>query len=140
MPKDESRGGRLLIHHSAFIIPRFLRRPMSARPRTLTVLCLASAAWAFSFGLGAPLSALWLRDAGCGAGVVGLNTAVYYLGVAAAALGAPWLMKKTGRWCIVAGVLVDAATTALFPWAPGLAGWFLLRLLGGFGAAACLIP
>lgn len=65
----------------------------SCRPRrTLAVLCLASAAWAFSFGLGAPLAALWMHDAGWGGRVVGLNTCVYYLGAAVGALAAPRFM------------------------------------------------
>jgi MFS family permease len=105
----------------------------------LTVLCLASAGWAFSFGVGAPLAALWLRDAGCSAKVIGANTSVYYLGVAVAALFVPWLMTRAGRGCVVAGMVVDAAVTALFPWV-GPAGWFLLRLLGGAATAMSLIP
>jgi MFS family permease len=108
--------------------------------RTLAVLCAASTGWAFSFGLGAPLAALWLRDAGCSAGVVGLNTASYYLGVALAAAVTPRLMRRFGRGCITAGILLDAFATALFPWAGGAAGWFLLRLLGGAAGAVCLIP
>ena len=112
------------------------RRPR----RTLIVLCLASAAWAFSFGLGAPLAALWMHDAGWGGRVVGLNTCVYYLGAAVGALAAPRLMRRVGKWCVTGGILVDALTTALFPWAPGLAGWFLLRLLSGVAGGLCLIP
>jgi MFS family permease len=108
--------------------------------RTLAVLCAASAGWAFSFGLGAPLASLWLRDAGGGAGVIGLNHAAYYLGVALAAAAVPALMRRFGRGCIVAGIAIDAAVTALFPWGGGWAGWFLLRLLGGAAAAVCLIP
>jgi MFS family permease len=107
--------------------------------RTLTVLCLASAGWAFSFGVGAPLAALWLRDAGCRAKVIGANTSVYYLGVAVASLFVPRLMARAGRGCVVAGMVVDAAVTALFPWV-GPAGWFLLRLLGGAATAMSLIP
>ena len=109
-------------------------------PRTLAAVCLAGLGWAFSFGVGAPLAALWMRDAGCSAKIVGLNTSVYFLGAAAAALWAPMLMKKAGRWCITLGILVDALSTALFPLAPGLIIWFLLRLLGGVASAVCLIP
>ena len=117
-----------------------MTEPPRHSPRTLMLLCVAGAGWAFCFGLGAPLAALWMHDAGCSARVVGLNTCVYYLGAAVAALWAPRLMRKAGRWCITGGILVDALTTALFPLAPGLAGWFLLRLLGGAASAACLIP
>ncbi|HEY7156072.1 MAG TPA: hypothetical protein VH575_19060, partial [Gemmataceae bacterium] len=65
---------------------------MTSSRRTLLMLCLASAGWAFSFGLSAPLASLWLRDAGRGARVIGLNTSLYYLGVALAALAVPCLM------------------------------------------------
>jgi MFS family permease len=108
--------------------------------RTLYMLCLASSGWAFSFGLGAPLASLWLRDAGFGAGVIGLNTSLYYLGVAAAALLVPYLMRRAGRWCVVGGIVADAVVTALFPWAETLPLWFLLRFLGGVGTALSLIP
>jgi MFS family permease len=117
---------------------------MSARAtnprRTLALLCLASLGWAFSFGLGAPLAALWLRDAGCSARVIGLNTSIYYLGVALTSVFVPRLMGWGGRTCVVAGMALDAAVTALFPWGTGPAGWFLLRLLGGAGTALSLIP
>jgi MFS family permease len=114
--------------------------PATNSRRTLVVLCLASAGWAFSFGLGAPLASLWLRDAGCSAKVIGLNTSAYYLGIAAASAFVPWLMRRAGRGCVVAGIAVDALVTALFPWAGGPAGWFLLRLTGGIATAMSLIP
>src|SRR5579872_193518 len=108
--------------------------------RPLLLLCAASAGWAFSFGLGAPLAALWLRDAGCSAKVIGLNTSIYYLGVAGASLLVPCLMRWRSRACVVGGMFLDALTTAVFPYAPGPIAWFLLRLLGGAGTALSLIP
>jgi MFS family permease len=115
------------------------RSPGETR-RTLAVLSVASAGWAFSFGLGAPLASLWLHEAGCSAKVVGLHTSVYYLGVAAASLGVPMLMRGRGRVCVVAGMLADALTTALFPWGMCPAGWLSLRLVAGAGSALSLIP
>jgi MFS family permease len=117
-----------------------MRDPAASPRRTLTVLCLASAGWAFSFGLGAPLAALWLRDAGFGTTLQGLNTSVYYLGVALAAPALPPLMRRSARRCVLAGMLLSAAATALFPWCDGLAAWFALRALTGVGTALCLIP
>jgi MFS family permease len=108
--------------------------------RTLAVLSVASAGWAFSFGLGAPLASLWLHEAGCSAKVVGLNTSVYYLGVAVASLFVPRLMRGSGRACVVAGMVADALTTAVFPWGIHPAGWFALRLIAGVGSALSLIP
>jgi MFS family permease len=108
--------------------------------RTLLLLCLASAGWAFGFGLGAPLASLWLRDAGQSARIIGLNTSVYYFGIALAALATPWLMRRIGRSCVVAGIIVDALVTALFPWAESLPAWLALRFLGGMATALSLIP
>lgn len=107
---------------------------------TLVMLCLASAGWAFSFGLGAPLASLWMHDAGCGARLLGLNTSLYYLGVALAAPMVPYLMRRSSRVCVAGGILTDAVTTALFPWATTLPAWFALRILGGVATALSLIP
>ena len=59
--------------------------PASRSRRALLLVSLASLGWAFSFGLGAPLASLVLKDAGCSARTIGLNTSLYYLGVAVAA-------------------------------------------------------
>lgn len=108
--------------------------------RTLIVLCLVSAGWAFSFGLGAPLASLWLNDAGYSDSVVGLNTGVYYLGIALTAVVVPWSMRRFGHFCPLAGFVLSGATVALFPWGGSLAGWFGLRLFNGVGGALSLIP
>ncbi len=104
------------------------------------MLCLASGGWAFGFGLGAPLASLWLRDAGCSAPVIGLNTSLYYLGVAVASLAVPCLMRRASRLCVVSGIVADAAVIALFPWTDSLLAWFMLRLLGGMATALSIIP
>lgn len=108
--------------------------------RTLLMLCLASAGWAFSFGLGAPLASLWLRDAGYNARVIGLNTSLYYLGIAVASFVVPYLMRRASRACVVGGILADGVATTLFPWADALPAWFALRLMGGMATALSIIP
>jgi MFS family permease len=113
---------------------------MQTSSRTLAILCVASLCWGFSFGLGAPLASLWLQDAGQGATIIGLNTGIYYLGIALTAALVPWLMRSCGRGCLVVGMLVSGLTVAWFPWGGGLLGWFLLRLLNGIGGAMSLIP
>ncbi len=112
----------------------------TAPRRTLLVLCAASVCWAFSFGLGAPLASLWLKDRACGATIIGVNTSLYYLGIAVAALAVPYLMRRWGNGCAVAGMVASGVTVALFPWAGGLAGYHLLRLLNGLAGAMSLIP
>jgi len=74
--------------------------------RLLLVLCPASLCWSFGFGVGAPLASLWLRDAGCKATVIGLNTSTYYLGIALAARLSPWMVQRCGRGCVVTGLLL----------------------------------
>jgi MFS family permease len=112
----------------------------SGRRWTLGVLCAASAGWAFSFGLGGPLASLWLQEAGVRKTLIGLNTSTYYLGVALAAPLVPRLLRRWGRACVAVGMVADAVSTALFPWVGDLAGWFLLRLIGGAATALSLIP
>jgi MFS family permease len=110
------------------------------RGRTLILVGLASLAWAFSFGVGAPLASLWLKDAGLSARSIGLNTSLYYLGVALAAPLVPYFMRHRSREAVMAGMMLDAATTALFPLCNGVLAWHLLRVLGGLGTALSLIP
>jgi MFS family permease len=106
----------------------------------LAVLCLASLGWAFSFGVGAPLASLWLQDAGCSATVIGLNTGVYYLGIALTAALVPWMVRHWGRGCVGIGMAATGLTVAMFPWGGSLFGWFVLRLLNGVAGAMSLIP
>jgi MFS family permease len=101
---------------------------------------LASVAWAFGFGLGAPLASLWLRDAGCSDTLIGLNTGVYYAGIAAAAGFVPALIRRWDRYCPVLGMILSGATVAAFPWIASSPGWFALRLVNGIAAALTLIP
>src|SRR5207248_8931907 len=78
--------------------------PRTSSRRTLAVLCLASMGWAFSFALGVEVAPLWLKDAGFSPKAIGLNTSVYYLGVAVASVFVPALMGRSGRRCVVAGM------------------------------------
>src|SRR5262249_18880330 len=104
------------------------------------ILCLASAGWAFGFGLGAPLASLWLGDAGFDTDTIGLNAGTYYLGIALAAGFVPWLMRRFGRNCLIVGIVFSGITVTLFPWGGSSGPWFGLRLLNGIAAALSLIP
>src|ERR1700722_4090397 len=108
--------------------------------RLLFVLCTASAGWAFSFGLSVPLAALWLEQHGCTQKIIGLNSSAYYLGVAVTSLVLPALMRRSGRRCVVAGMLIDGLTTALFPFGMMLPLRLGLRVLAGAATALSLIP
>jgi len=102
---------------------------------------MASAAWAFSFGLSVPLASLWLQEAGYSWRIIGLNTSVYYLGVVLASPFLPRLMSRIGaRNVVVIGMILDGITVALFPFLSGVPSWFVLRFLAGVGTAMSLIP
>jgi MFS family permease len=121
-------------------VPIYGNMNLPGSRRLLLLVSLASLGWAFSFGLGAPLASLLLKDAGCSSRTIGLNTSFYYLGVAVAAPLVPRLMRRRNRACVVAGMLLDAVTTAAFPLVSGELGWHLLRFAGGVGTALSLIP
>ncbi len=110
------------------------------RHQALLVICLATAGWSFGFGLGAPLSALWLSAAGCTDSIAGDNTGICYLGMALASAAVPWLMRRWGKGCTAVGMLGFGVTTALFPWGFGVGWWFLVRLAGGAAGALSIIP
>jgi len=114
--------------------------PWIAAPRHFAVICLASIAWAFSFGLGAPLASLWLHDHGYSDTLVGLNTAVYYLGIAVTAAAVPALMRRWRGGCVAAGMAASGVTVALLPWCAAPVLFFALRLLNGVAGAMSLIP
>src|SRR5579884_1611157 len=108
--------------------------------RWLVPLCCASVLWAFSFGVSAALSPLWMQRAGCGDALVGRNTGCYYLGIAVTAAVVPWLMRRLGSAALLLGMLASAVTVAAFPLGGGVFGWFWLRGLNGVAAAVSLIP
>jgi MFS family permease len=108
--------------------------------RGLLVICTASAAWAFAFGIGTQAANLWLADAGLDKDTIGLNAGTYYLGMAVAGLAIPALVRRWGVGCIVVGMSLVALSVVLFPWVDAPVLWFLLRLLQGIGGALSLVP
>jgi MFS family permease len=106
----------------------------------MAAICAASALWAFSFGLGAPLASLWLRDTGASDTLIGLNTTLYYLGIATTAGLVPAMLRRWGQSCVVAGMLVSGLTVAWLPWSGSLTAWLLFRWVNGVAGAMSLIP
>jgi MFS family permease len=108
--------------------------------RALVVLCLASAAWAFAFGVGTQAATLQLQHAGLDSDAIGLNAGTYYLGMALTGLVVPALMRRLGPACVAAGMALFGAAVALFPWTDSPTAWLALRLLQGVGGALSLVP
>jgi MFS family permease len=108
--------------------------------RWMAPLCVVSVLWAFSFGVNAPLASVWMQAKGCSDTLIGLSTGVYYLGIALAATGVPWAMRRWGSAALVVGVCASALTAAAFPWGGDVPGWFALRWLNGMAGALSLIP
>jgi MFS family permease len=114
--------------------------PAPVSPLRFLALCLAAFFWSFSFGAGAPLASVWFKAAGYSNTVNGLSTSVYYLGIALSAALVPWLMRRSGRACVVAGMVLSGITVAVFPGGASVLECFGLRLLNGVGGALSLIP
>src|SRR6516165_2817570 len=112
----------------------------SGMGRTLSVICLATAAWSFSFGLGAQAITHWLDARQASNTVIGLNHSTYYLGIALGSLAVPWLTRRWGRSSAPLGMIVAGVSLAVFPWGGGMAGWFGLRLINGMAGALSLVP
>jgi MFS family permease len=81
-----------------------------------------------------------MRADGWGNSVIGGNTGTYYLGMAIASAPVPWLMRRWGNRCTVAGMAASGILTALFPCGSGPAWWFPVRLLCGVAGALSVIP
>lgn len=112
---------------------------MDAFTRTLLVIGLTSAGWAFSFGAGSQVVSHWLHDRGASNTAIGLNHSAYYLGLALASLAVPAAIRRFGCQAAALGMVASGVTLALFP-CGGYAGWFLFRFLNGCASALSLIP
>ncbi len=106
----------------------------------LVLVCLATAAWSFAFGLSSQLLNLDMSERGWDNSAIGWNNGIYYLGIALAAVFVPSLMRSWGNRCSVAGMLLSASTVLLFPWFSQPAAWFGLRFANGMVGAMSLVP
>jgi MFS family permease len=113
---------------------------VSKTGRLLLAICLAAAAWSFSFGLGTQLITHWLKTRSASNIVIGLNHSTYYLGIALGSLTVPQLSRRLGRGCAPLGMLLSGLSLALFPWEGGFGGSLALRLFNGLAGALCLVP
>ncbi len=108
--------------------------------KRMFLVCLASVAWAFSFGAGTQASTHWLNDRDASETLIGQCHACYYLGVAITSLLIPVLTRRFGSATTFVGMVGSGVTLALFPWGGGAVVWCLLRFLNGCAGAMCLIP
>ncbi len=111
-----------------------------ANGRYLSAICLGTAAWSFSFGLGSQVISHWLHGQGADNTTIGLNHSTYYLGLALGSLAVPWLNRRLGNYCTISGMIFSGLTLAVFPCAATWEGWFLLRFLNGLAGALSLVP
>ncbi len=109
--------------------------------RQLVVLCLATAFWAFSFGLGSQSATHWLRGNGASESVIGLNHSCYYFGLALASFAVPRVSRRFGAIaCSGGGLVASSVSLALFPCVDVVYGGYLLRFINGCAGALSLVP
>lgn len=114
---------------------------MALDTRSLLVVGVASAGWAFSFGLGSQTVSHWLKDQDVNDTVIGFNHAFYYLGLAVASFLAPPVARRGGTASTTAfGMFGSAATLLVYHWCGDEYYWYTLRFLNGCAGAFCIIP
>jgi MFS family permease len=114
-------------------------RGHGARTTQASVIA-AAAVFGLTYGLSAPLIALDLSRRGLGETAIGLNAAMYALGVLAIALLLPALAGRWGpRALLAAGLAIVAVVLPGFPLSPWLLLWFPLRFLMGLGSEAVFV-
>lgn len=108
---------------------------MTGSLRTMAVVILTAAMFGLTYGLSAPLIALELSDAGYSEAWIGVNGAMYAVGVLMIAPFLPALLKRFGFGRLAKGALLAAGGLfALFPASPFFWIWFPLR--SALGAAS----
>jgi len=113
---------------------------LDRRLRNLLLICLTTAAWSFGFGAGSQLVSHWMNDQQASNELIGWNHSCYYLGLAIASLGVPWLTRRLGARGAALGMIACGPTLLFFPWMDGPVGWIALRLLNGGASALSLVP
>jgi MFS family permease len=117
-----------------------MRESTGTGRRSLLVICVTTAGWAFMFGVGTQALTLSMDALAWSDTLIGLNTGTYYLGIAVAALFVPAWLRRWGQHCAVAGMLLSGGVLLLYPLHASVSGWFVLRLLGGMAGALTLVP
>ncbi|WP_322922112.1 MFS transporter [Paenibacillus campi] len=101
------------------------------------ILILAIISAGLSQGMLLPVLAIFLEKMGVSSTLNGLNAAVLYVGSFAMTLMAERLVGKLGfKKLMLLGLLIVMIALPLFPLVPGVAFWFVLRLLVGIGDSA----
>lgn len=110
--------------------------------RSRTAVVAAAAIFGLTYGLSAPLIALELSRRGLGETWIGVNAAMYALGVLVNAALLPYFSARWNARRIFLGALLAVALVMLaFPWAPllGLWLWFPLRFLMGMASESVFV-
>ncbi|WP_411342621.1 MFS transporter [Paenibacillus sp. WLX1005] len=101
------------------------------------ILILAIIVAGLSQGMLLPVLAIFLEQMGVSSTMNGLNAAALYVGSFSMTLVAERLLGKLGfKKLLLCGLLLVIIALPLFPLVPGIAFWFVLRLLVGIGDSA----
>lgn len=110
-------------------------------PRNLFFICMASACWAFSFGIGSQVVTHWVKNLGASDTVVGFCHSFYYFGLAAGSCAVPWLTRRLGPTpCAAFGLIASGMTLVWFPALTEVWCWYAIRFLNGWAGAMCVVP
>src|ERR1700722_10584629 len=98
----------MIMEESPHFLHRFFCRTsaLALNIRSLSLICVASAAWAFSFGLGTQVVSHWLTALHESETVIGLTHSFYYFGLAIASCAVPWMTRRLGvKGCAALGMI-----------------------------------
>lgn len=109
-------------------------------PRTQRAIIVTAATFGLTYGLSSPLIALELAEAGYSPLLIGLNAAMYAIGVLLIAPLLPRLAWRLGLPRLAGGALGAAAVLlAAFPFSALLWPWFVLRAALGMASETLFV-
>lgn len=117
-----------------------MNQALAASRRSQAAVIAAATTFGLTYGLSAPLIAQVLQKRGLGEALIGLNAAMYALGVLSVALLLPRLAGRFGvRSVMIGALLLVALVLPTFPLAPWVLLWFPLRFALGLGSEGVFV-
>jgi len=117
-----------------------MSQPPASPRRSQIAVVVGAAIFGMTYGLSAPLIAQVLNKRGQGETVIGLNAAMYALGVLCVALCLPQLAARFGIRVVMAmALLAVSVVLPMFPLSPWVLLWFPLRFALGMASEGVFV-